>query len=72
MNPLFIILLLSILAGQLIKIPVFGMQAPPILDLIIIVLNLWGILRIKFALRKPPVYLKSALFFIVICIISLH
>ncbi len=71
MNPLFIILLLSILAGQLIKIPVFGMQAPPILDLIIIVLNLWGILRIKFALRKPPVYLKSALFFIVICIISL-
>lgn len=69
MNLMTLILTLAILAGQLIKIPVFS-GGISILDFSIILLSLYGIYKLKFNLKKPPKFISSALVFILICIFS--
>lgn len=69
-DSLFIILLFSILAGQLIKIPLFGSQ-PPLLDLIVGIIDMWGLYKLKFHLKNPPNFIKIAILFILIACFSL-
>lgn len=72
MNKLiFFVLILSILAGQVIKIPVGNFGGIILLDVAVIFLCFLGIYNIKFRLKRPPVFIKAALVFIAICLISL-
>lgn len=66
-----VLLILSILTGQIIKIPVTFLNGVTILDITIFFLCVIGLINLKFRLQKPPKYILSGLFFIIICIISL-
>lgn len=70
------ILLLSILAfavtaGQMIKLPILPQAGITILDFTVVVLSSLGLLKIKSKLKKPPIFLISAILFIIIAILSL-
>ena len=65
------LLVISILAGQLIKIPVFGVQGPTLLDLLVLALSLIGIAKLKFKLQKPNKLLKIGYLFTGVGILSL-
>ncbi len=71
MNFVSLILALTIVAGQLIKIPVTENSGLTLLDIILVLLNLLGLYQIKFRLKKPPLYIKSALIFTFVGTISL-
>lgn len=62
---------LSILAGQLVKFPLFTIQGPTLLDIFVILISLIGTFKIKFKLRKPTLVIKSGLLFCLIAILSL-
>src|SRR3989338_8239316 len=64
------ILALATLTGQLIKLPISS-GGVSILDITVIILCLWGILKIKFKLKKPPLFIVSAASFIAIATLSL-
>lgn len=64
------ILTLAIVAGQLIKLPL-GQGGVTILDLAVILICLLGLVKLKFKLKKPPIFINTALFFILIAIFSL-
>lgn len=68
---LSILLTLSILAGQLIKIPLSGNLGPTLLDLYILLLAAGGIYKLKFKLKKPPVFIIYGLAFAAIATGSL-
>ena len=65
------ILTLSILAGQLVKIPIGQGSGATLLDMSLIFLCLIGLIRIKFHLKTPPLFIKTGLIFILIAIVSL-
>lgn len=71
MDLLSIFLVLSILAGQLIKLPVVGNLGPPLLDIFIFFLCIIGTFKLRFKFKNPPLFLKIGLAFILISIISL-
>lgn len=64
------ILAFAITAGQLIRLPI-GTQGITILDITVSLFCLWGLLKIKFHLKKPPAQITAALFFIFVSILSL-
>lgn len=64
-----LILTLSILIGQLIKIPL-GVGGISILDLAVLLLTIWGLINLKFRLTKPPSFLKTGLVFTFIALTS--
>lgn len=64
------ILTLSIISGQLIKLPIINLGVT-ILDLTVLAFCCYGIFKIKFHLKKPPLFVKFSLPFIFICLISL-
>lgn len=64
------ILAFAVAAGQLIRIPV-GTQGITILDITISLFCLWGILRPRFKLKKPPSQVIAALIFVAIATLSL-
>ena len=66
-----VILVLSILAGQLIKFPLFGIQGPTLLDFSAFLICLFGIYKLKFKLKKPDSIIIYGLFFILIALLSL-
>lgn len=66
-----IILVISILAGEIIKFPIFNIQGPVLLDFTIILLCLIGFFQIKFQFKKPDLVTKSGILFLGICIFSL-
>ena len=68
---LSIFLLLSILAGELIKFPLSGNLGPTLLDLAVFLLSLIGIIKLKFKLKKPPLSLNLGLLFVLVCLLSL-
>ena len=71
MNTLLIsILAFAISAGQLIRIP-YGTGGITILDITVFLFCLWGFIKLKLNLKKPPLQIISALIFITIAIISL-
>lgn len=65
------ILTLAIIAGQLIKIPFLSQGGVTVLDLTVIGLVAFGLIKIKLRLKKPPFFIKAALLFILVCLISL-
>ena len=65
------ILALAIISGQLIKLPIAGQGGATVLDLTIILFCLLGLIKLKFKLKKPSLFLKSAMVFIFIAILSL-
>ncbi|MDD5147154.1 MAG: O-antigen ligase family protein [Candidatus Daviesbacteria bacterium] len=69
-NLLGLILAFAISAGQLIRIP-FANGGITILDIIIAFFCLWGLLKTKFQLHKPPARITAALIFISLAIASL-
>lgn len=66
-----IILIISILAGQLIKFPLFGNLGPTLLDLTVFALVILAFFRLKFKLRKPPTFIIAGFIFVLIAILSL-
>lgn len=67
---LSLIITLTILAGQLIRIPV-GFGGVTLLDTAIIILSFYALIKLKFQLKKPPHYIIIALVFLIIAVISL-
>lgn len=65
------ILALAIISGQLIKLPIAGQGGATVLDLTVILFCLLGLIKLKFRLTKPSLFLKSALVFIFIAVLSL-
>ncbi len=65
-----LIITLAILSGQLIKLPIFS-GSISILDMLVIVLSIYGLYKLKFKLKTPPLLIKTAIAFVSICIISL-
>lgn len=66
-----IILIISILAGQLIKFPLFGIQGPMLLDVSVILLSIIGIYQTRFKFKKPSVPIKIGFLFILVSMLSL-
>jgi len=64
-------LVLSILTGQLIKFPLFGIQGPILLDFFVFLTCLLGIFHLKFKLKKPKPTIVFGLIFTVISTFSL-
>lgn len=65
------ILTFSIILGQLIKIPIGTHGGATLLDATVIGLCLLGLDKLRFHLKKPPLFILSALFFIFIALFSL-
>lgn len=70
-NLITFILIASILAGQLIKLPVANNSGPTLLDFSAICLLLYGLVKLKFKLKKPPAYILAAGIFVSIASLSL-
>lgn len=68
---LFWILTAAIVTGQLIKVPLSSGGGVTILDLAVALLCFIGLVKLKFKLKKPPIFIISALFFILIALFSL-
>ncbi len=68
---LSILLLLSILAGQLLKFPTSGSQGPILLDCFIIIFCFYSFFKLRFKLNKPPVFIKFGFIFVFLQILSL-
>lgn len=65
------ILALAVTSGQLIRLPIFAQGTVTMLDIAVAALCLLGLIKLKFKLTKPPLFLKSATIFISIAILSL-
>lgn len=65
------LLVISILAGQLVKFPLFGNLGPTLLDFYILFLVLIGLIKPGFKLKKPPIFVKLGLIFSLIAAVSL-
>lgn len=66
-----LVLVFSILAGQLIKIPVFGSSGLILLDLATAFLCLWGLKNLKFHLKEPTETIIFPLLFLLAGVFSL-
>lgn len=65
------ILTSAIVAGQLIKLAPGGGNGPALLDIVVLFLCLTGIFRLNLQLKKPPLYIKAGLAFILVTLLSL-
>lgn len=65
------ILTLAIVAGQLIRLPIGNQGGITLLDMVVILLCLFGLIKLKFKLKRPPLFIGSAFVFIFIAILSL-
>lgn len=67
-----LILTSALIAGQLIKLPILTTGGGlTILDLIVLIFCLVGLYKLKFKLKKPPLFLTAFLIFIFFAILSL-
>lgn len=66
-----IFLIISILAGELVKFPLFGIQGPILLDIWVFTVCIIGIFKIRFKLKKPNLIILSGLLFSLIATLSL-
>lgn len=64
------ILAFAVSAGQSIRIPI-GTGGITILDITVALLCLWGFIKLKLNLKKPPLQIVAALIFISIAVVSL-
>ncbi len=70
-NPASVLILISLIAGQLLKIPNSSEGGLTLLDLCVAILIIWGIPNLKFRLQKPPLWIKTAGLFLAVMFISL-
>lgn len=66
-----IFFIISILAGQLIKFPIFGIFGPTLLDFCIFLLTILGLFNIQFHFKKMPMFIRFGYFFILLSFLSL-
>lgn len=66
-----LILTLAIISGQLIKLPLSGHSGITLLDTTVLLLCVFGLFRLRFKLKKPPLALTGGLIFIFVAILSL-
>lgn len=66
-----LILTLAITAGQLIRLPVGSHSGANLLDISVLFLCLLGLWKLKARLKQPPLFVKSALLFILFALFSL-
>ena len=66
-----ILLTLSIISGQLLKLSIGTQGGLTALDIAVIFLCIWGAFTLKFKLTKPTLWIKTAFIFICIAIVSL-
>lgn len=66
-----ILLALSIISGQLIKIPLGGSGGLTLIDAVLIIFCFWGLVITKIKLKKPPFWIISSLLFITVSVLSL-
>ncbi len=66
-----VFLIVSILAGELIKFPLSGNQGPVALDILVSILCLIGIYKVKLKFKKPNSPIKIGFLFILVAILSL-
>lgn len=71
MNFVFLILLLSITLGQLVRIPIGTHGGITLLDSSVIFLTILGLIKVKLRLKNPPIFLKVFFGFLSICLVSL-
>lgn len=74
MNIVGLILSLSVISGQLIRISIHTFPtvgAVSLLDIVVIIFCIFGLLKSKFRLRKPPKFITAAVIFILVTVISL-
>lgn len=69
MNLLLLSLTFSILAGQLIKLPLFS-GGISLLDFFVTVFTIYGVFKLRSKLKKPPKVIIAGLLFIFVCILS--
>lgn len=67
---LVLILAFALAAGQLIRVP-FATGGITVLDITVALFCCWGLLKIRFHLRKPPTQVSAALIFISLATLSL-
>ncbi|MBI2596998.1 O-antigen ligase family protein [Candidatus Daviesbacteria bacterium] len=70
MNLASLILTFTIISGQLIKLPL-GNGGIILLDVAVLALSVLGLVKLKFKLKKPPLFLTAALTFILTGVLSL-
>lgn len=66
-----LIVTLTIVSGQLFKIPLFNQGGLNLLDMAIIIFVFFGLFKIKFHFIRPPAFIKIGLIFITASAISL-
>lgn len=64
-------LTLSIILGQLLKLSIGISGGLTILDITVVILCIWGLLRSKLYLKTPPLWIKFSLAFILVALLSL-
>lgn len=65
------ILALALAAGQLIKIPIGTQGGITLLDITVALFCFFGLFKLKFNLRKPPLPIIAALIFAIIALVSI-
>lgn len=68
---LALLLLVSLISGQVVKLPLIYLNGLTLLDLSIIIINLFALLNLKFRLKKPPLPLVLTGLFLAIATLSL-
>lgn len=71
MTPASLMIALTIMAGQLIKVPAGSNRGVTLLDLVVFILCLIGFLQVKLKLIKPPSFISWALLFSLTAFVSL-
>lgn len=66
-----LILTLAIIAGQLIKVPQINGGGVTLIDLTVLIITFIGLTKLKFKLKKPPLFITGALVFTIVAIFSL-
>ncbi len=66
-----LLLVLSILTGQLVKIPLAGNPGLILLDLAVIIFSFWGLIKLKFHLKKPTLLITLPLLFFFVSVTCL-
>lgn len=68
---LTILFVVSILAGQTVKFPVFNGLGPALLDFYILLFVIYGLFKVRNKIKKPPPSLTSGFVFAAVALISL-
>lgn len=66
-----LLMVTGLITGQLIKLPNTTQGGLTLLDLLVIILSLWGLFNLKFHLKKPPLWIITSTVFVFMALLSL-